>query len=225
MPSSDESLALAGRHRLGQIALADTVAGFLGEAWTIVDPDLEPTDVAMFGVAAAGVVEHGQAVAVGANDVFLADYLTAETGELYLPTGVDPDRFLGASETDAPLGGILGGGVAAYVRRALDASRPVEEALAYGLSRAQRLARSEIMGAGQRALAFLAGGNRQLRGWRRLTGKRPCAICRRLADGQIMSWSAKVQVHPHCSCMAVPIVRDVPDRVNPPTARDLEVAE
>ncbi len=187
-----------------------------------VDPEHLELTIPEFAEAGAANVVGGQHVAVEATDVFISDFLWAETNEAHLPKGMDPRDWVGLADTDAPLPAVLASS-AAYVRQALAQQRPVAEAMNYGLSRATRLARSEVLGAGRRSLAELAQRTRRFSGWRRQTSAKPCEFCAALADGRIHPWSKAVETHPHCSCTAIPVVRDIRERYLPATRADLEV--
>lgn len=224
MPATEAGWTLAVEYRARQALAADVTARGLGAIWVAtVDPDHLEATIPDFATAGAVYVEGGQHVAATLTDAFVSDYLWVETDEAHLPQGVDPGQFLGLEDTDAPISAVLAAS-AAYVRRALAQDRPMEEALDFGLSRATRLARSEVMGAGRRALAGLAGRTGRFSGWRRQTSSRPCRFCAALADGRIHPWSRKVSAHPNCSCTAIPVVRGLPERYLPATERNLEVS-
>lgn len=223
MPATEQGMALAIAYREYQIAAANATAKRLGMIWAAtVDPEHLELTIPEFAEAGASNIVGGQHVAVEATDVFLSDFLWAETNEAHLPKGMDPRDWVGLADTDAPLPAVLASS-AAYVRQALAQQRPVAEAMNYGLSRATRLARSEVLGAGRRSLAELAQRTRRFSGWRRQTSAKPCEFCAALADGRIHPWSTKVATHPHCSCTAIPVVKDLPERYLPATRANLEV--
>jgi hypothetical protein len=224
VPRTEEALILATQYRSYQIAAADATAKRLAMIWAAtVDPENVDGTIPEFAAAGASNIVAGQHVAVESTDVFISDYLWLETSEAHLPVGQDPADWVGLADTDAPLPAVLAAS-AAYVRRALEQGRPVEEAMDYGLSRATRLARSEVLGAGRRSLADLAQRTGRFSGWRRQTSSKPCRFCAALADGRIHPWSKKVGTHPNCSCTAIPVVRSLPERYFPATRADLEVA-
>lgn len=223
MPVTEEGMALAIAYREGQVLIADMTAKRLGMIWErTIDPDYIDATIPEFAVAGASNITGGQDLAVKASDAFVSAYLWAETAEAHLPVGIDASNFYGLSETDASMANVLAAS-AAYTRRALALERPMAEALDYGLSRATRLARSEVLGAGRRSLATLAQRTRRFSGWRRQTSAKPCTFCAALADGRVHPWSKAVATHPHCSCTAIPVVRDIRERYLPATTAELEV--
>lgn len=224
MPATEEGMTLALAYREGQVLIADMTAKRLGMIWTAtVDPDHIGATVPEFADAGASTIMGGQDLAVKASDAFVSAYLWAETDEAHLPVGIDAGKFFGLTGTDtATLPGVLlsSGNL---VRKALEQGRPVEEAMDHGLYRATRLAKNEVLEAGQRSLSTLAQRTKRFSGWRRATSSSPCKICVSMADGFVHRWGDKVRVHVGCSCSAVPVVRDLRERYLPATTADLEV--
>lgn len=203
-PSTAEELA--AYYRASVLLLRSrTVRALLRAYGLLVDPEHLAATTEEFARIAATVVLAGQRAAVTLADAFVALVLSRETGLLYPARGVDPAPFLGLRDTDAPLEAVLASSQV-FVRRALEQDRPEEEALAYGAHRAVRLGATEVVRAGADALAALADDSGLSPGWRRVTGPTACPVCAGLADGSLQPWDAEVQAHPHCSCVARPVV-------------------
>lgn len=223
MPATEIGMALAMRYREDQVQIAEMTAKRLDSVWDrIVDPDDLDGTIPEWAVAGAFTVLGGQYLATSGSDLFVTNFLWAEVDELHLPVGAEPADWMGLTGTDAPLPAVLRSS-GSLVRRALEAGRPVEEAMAHGLVRATRLARNEVLEAGQRSLADLAQRTRRFSGWRRATSSSPCRLCVSMADGFVHKWGDKVRIHVGCSCSAIPVVVDVKERFLPPTRADLEV--
>jgi hypothetical protein len=88
-------------------------------------------------------------------------------------------------------------------------ARACRTAAEIGRASVERLARSEPLQAGQRAVSAAMRSARM--GWTRLAGAGACPICTALADGTVLSASTPMVVpHPSCSCSQLPT--EVPRR-------------
>src|SRR5947208_2166629 len=101
MPRSSRGLDLARGHRGRQVALSRRVGGALGAAWGVVRPEDLRATTRQFASAGAVIVEAGQRGAATLSDLFFSQYASEETGDDVPPSGLDPETFVGLSETDA----------------------------------------------------------------------------------------------------------------------------
>ncbi len=223
MPSSASALALAERYRVRQVAVRDrttaTVATLYATQVRIDDLDSSHAEFAAYATAATMA---GQARAVAQSDAFLAAYLTVETAREVLPLGLDPTPFLGVrGAARAAALAALYAGAARYVRRALDQGRDDVDALRFGGYRATRLAQSEVMNAGRRALASAMTQVDDVCGAQRLLGPTPCPECVELSVIDGAAPDEDFEAHPSCTCVAVPLVCGVPNTYAPPNRQEL----
>lgn len=223
MPSSASGLALAQRYRTHQVFVRDQAAAVIGTLYAsqVRVADLDRS-AAEFAAYAAAVTLAGQTRAVHLSDAFLAAYLTVELARVVLPRAVDPAPFLGMR--GAPRAGALVSMFTAskeYVRRALDDGREDADALRFGGYRATRLAQSEVMNAGRRALAAGMEESDDVCGAQRVLGPTPCPECLALADGDELDEDEDVEAHPSCTCVAVPLVCGLDNTYAPPTGEEL----
>lgn len=155
-----------------------------------------------FAAAGAALIARAQVRAVDLSAAFLADLLTLELRRPTAAPALDPGAY---ADPD-------------HLGRALRTAAGDPASVA-------RVARSEPLWAARTSLRDGMTASGQIDGWRRLTGARVCPFCAALADGSVLPPWVDVRTHPHCSCVALPVVRGVPDRHRPPTGDALEVVD
>ena len=86
-------------------------------------------------------------------------------------------------------------------------------------ARIEQLARSAPLDAGQTA-RHQAMERQGVEGWTRKVDRKPCALCRALADGTVIPISKQMIRHPNCSCVAEPVLTGAAPKQRPDDGDD-----
>lgn len=220
MPATERSLAITDAYRARMIAAREAVARILLDRWRYLDwNDLAGSFDEWRGTAAWAIAA-GQREAATLSGAYLAAYVASETGERAEAT-VDPDAYTGTTRDGRPIAPLLGVALIA-TKQAILRQRPPRDALAAGAARAVRIARTEVMEAGRRALGDAMQAEPRVKGYRRVTsGRRSCGACLGLASGEIRRTNRGLQIHASCRCTAEPVLAGVREEVHRPTGREM----
>lgn len=90
-------------------------------------------------------------------------------------------------------------------------------AQAYGLSEAMRVTRNTVAETAHSTLGERMVNDRQIAGWKRVSGLNACGACLALADGRVQRADTPMRRHGHCRCSQEPVIRNVPQRFVRPT--------
>lgn len=134
---------------------------------------------------------------------YLAAYLTSETGVKVPPVAVDATKYVGVTRDGRPIEEALQSPLVGVLGK-LKQGVPSDEALAYGLNRAERMVGVEFDHAHRQSLLDRIDAEPLVEGWQRaLAGT--CGACAAVADGSV-SGSPRFDVHPGCQCISEPVV-------------------
>jgi hypothetical protein len=222
MAARAESLRVTDAYRARLIGMRDGAVRALVLGWqnvTIADLD---RSFARFIEPAQTLVAGAQRQAVTLSDLYLAAFISSELRRDESPIGIDPNNYAGKTRDGRALIAVLAPALYA-IKIAIVQRRPPEQALASGLSRVVRTARTEVMDAGRMALADAMQSDDRIKAYRRVTHSKPCGACLALAGGTRATNKA-LEIHASCRCTAEPVVSGVPDSVKRPRGRDLFAA-
>jgi hypothetical protein len=206
MPAKQASLALTDRYRARLLRLRIVTTVTAGELWALIDwADLDGS-FRRFLAAASPTVTVAQADAARMSIDYLGDYIASETGGRPTTPGIDPHDYSGTVRD--------GRTIAAAVKLAIAQRRTQPQSLAAGAAVVTRVAGTEVVDSGRRALTDAMQVDNRIVGWRRVTSNRPCGACLAAATGAIHKDDEVPHVHSHCRCTAEPVVRGVADRVH-----------
>lgn len=217
MPGSDLAFRITDvfRARLASIratAEAQTVALFR-------QVDVRDLDGTFPLDALDSAITTQQAEAIRTADVYFAAFMSAETGAVQGPVGVDPLLRAGSTRDGRPIATVLALSVMSMKLATVQGSSAAQVRLS-GLARAVRVARTESVDAGRQTVQDLMDQDDRVSGYQRVTAGEPCGACLALAGNTIPTAEA-FPLHGACQCVGEPVVSGVRQTVLRPTGRDL----
>lgn len=88
-------------------------------------------------------------------------------------------------------------------KKALASGQKPDQAMQTALVRMSGNVTRHVLQGGRDAVMLSSAGDKQARGWERITGANPCEFCASLA-GKVRSEAGGFEAHDHCSCSAAP---------------------
>jgi hypothetical protein len=168
-------------------------------------PDHRSADIERFVQQVVPLVEGAQTQVAGLTDAYLAQTLTALTGDPVAPVGIPTEVARGARGVPA---------AEVYQRpgvtvwNALADGVPYREAVERGLARALDLTSTDLQLAKTHSAQLVMEDNDDVAGYRRvLTGTHSCGLCV-VASTQRYHRGNLMPCHPGCDCGVLPIVGD-----------------
>lgn len=200
MARTEEGAQLTQQHLRNQLAIRESVLADFADVfpgWSLDDPG-SFDDVARAGAVLAR--ESHRTSAGVAADYFERFRAVENVGDAATPSLADPPS------RDELRDMIRASGLAGTVN-ARRRGRPMRSAMQNGLVRASGVVSTAALNGGRETVRRSINGDRQARGWQRITGGDPCAFCAMLSSrgpayrGQN---TANFQAHAHCMCAAEP---------------------
>lgn len=177
----------------------------LGRAWRLDRDDFDGSFDAWLALALPAV-ERAQLENVRLTAAYVSAFVLSETGRRERPR-MDPADYVGVTADGSPLDeGMAWPRIRA--KQVMAEGGDVDAASRVAQAAAVAMAGMDVYGAARRPLADWLGSSGV--GWRRVVVGETCGACLGLADGRVMSPSARLHVHPSCDCVAEPVLG--PDR-------------
>lgn len=219
MPASAESVRATDAYRLRMVEVRRRVALAAGAFWQLDAAELE-LGFSLWLDRVTLLLTAAQETLAQLSDAYVAAFVAAELSEPYEPVGVDPAAYAGKTIDERPVGDVLAPALFT-VKRFLAAGKTFDEASAAGRARALRNVEVEASGAARGALDEAIEREPRVKGWRRVTSRRPCGACLASASGVVHKPRERLSSHPHCSCTKEPVVDGVRETIRRPTGREL----
>jgi hypothetical protein len=208
LPTSRLSHRITDAYRNRLVALSGALERDVERSW----PTIRTLDGAKdaWPEIAARSVARSQSHAVRLTAGYLTAYISSELGRRVPTVRVD-SRTYTTSRDGRPLKDALASPIIGTLGALKD--KGPEDALAYGLNRAKRMAVVDFDHSHRAALRDLMDSDDRISGWQRSV-RGTCGAC--LGDiaveVSIRLPSIPLNVHPYCKCVTQPVVADVPDR-------------
>lgn len=219
MPAEAESVRITDVYRAQTIEARRRIALAAGALWQI-DPERLEESFGFWLSRMALLLAATQADLARLSDAYVATFVSSELGEAVAPVGVDVGAYAGKTIDGRAVADVLGPALFT-VKRLVGDGKPFEQASAAGRARAVRNVEVETAGASRAALDEALEREPRVRGWRRVTSRRPCGACLAARTGAIQKTSELLRTHPHCSCSKEPVVEGVRERIKRPTGAEL----
>lgn len=104
---------------------------------------------------------------------------------------------------------------------AMSEGKSVEQAMAEAQTAALRHADLDTYYGARSASTALMVAATAITGYMRVAGGNACGACLGAADGTVFDTDEVFEFHPHCDCVAEPVVIGVPDNVQRPTGQEI----
>lgn len=219
MPAEERSAALTDAYRARLVELRRRALLVVDAAWIL---DIERLDET-FGewldraeTLLAAVQEQSAALSVA----YVAEFVASELDEPATSADIDTEAPAGVTQDGRPLREVLAPALLT-VKRSIGAGLAFELASNAGRARALRNSTTELTAAADAALDEALEAEPRVKGWRRVTSRRPCGACLGLATGNVERTKKVILRHPHCSCSKEPVVDGVRERVRRPTGAEV----
>lgn len=228
MAATAQAAAVTSAYRAHQVHVRNTTVVAVAGIWAQVDPDDLTGSWAGLAPHASAVVGLAQTVTATAAGVYVAEFARAVLGK---PVDVaQPGSYSGWTSTGVPLAAALYSASVTTTKIRIAQGVPVAVAMTSGQAALVRATGSVVLDAGRQAMTDVMTGTDHVTGWRRVSGG-GCDACNAAATGAVHRDDTVLEVHPHCTCTAEPVLLDHPaDRhpvggENEPSPGPLEESE
>jgi hypothetical protein len=220
MAASQRSLRLNNVYRFELLAARDRAVIAVASSWRALTIESYDEQFPAWLRSATATVAIAQGHAATLSNRFAAAYVGSELNRSFELNRSSQRRDAGRTVDGRPVSQVLALSDIS-TRSALARGASPERGLDLGLARAVRATRTEVMDAGRSALAEAMVAEPRIVGWQRITTGAPCGACLALSDQGLRTTEEDLEIHPSCTCTALPVVGGVRDTVQPLTGMAL----